>query len=75
MAKPIQVLERRQGLVPSIIQSQDKIIEIDAVSRCWTEMTTDHSSAFYHFQVRCGQRWYQLSENVKTGLWFMQAHG
>ena len=75
MTMTIQVLERREGLVPSVIQNQGHIIEIDAVNRCWTELTSDPESMFYHFQVRCGQTWYQLSENIKTGKWSMQRKG
>ena len=32
MTMTIQVLERREGLVPSVIQNQGHIIEIDAVN-------------------------------------------
>lgn len=69
MPESIQVLEKRYGLVPSKIDWRGRIVQIDAVEQCWTEMRRLRGEVLYHFHVWAGGKRYRLSENAKAGTW------
>lgn len=73
MNEPIQVIERRFGLMPAKFNRNGQVIQVDAVEECWTEMGYLRRNVFYHFRVRCGQDRYHLSENTASGAWTMRA--
>ena len=73
MGEPIEVIERRFGVVPAKFNRGGKVIQVDAVEGCWTEMGHLSGGVFYHFRGRCGQQRYCLSENANSGVWTMRA--
>jgi len=73
MTEAIQVLERRFGLVPTKIDHHGKVIQVDGVDQCWTEMQQIRGKVIYHYQVRCGEDRFCLSEDAASGNWTMEA--
>jgi hypothetical protein len=71
MGETIQILERRFGCFPALFKfDQDsRVVKIDAVERCWTEMMDRCGKVRYRFKVRCGSARYYLSEDTESGLW------
>lgn len=67
--QPIRVLEQRFGLVPARFEWGGRILQVDAVERCWTELADGPGEARYHYRVRCGAARYQLSEEGQSGRW------
>jgi len=74
MSVSVQVLEYRFDYFPAKIELAEvgRIVEIDAVERCWTEMAGGRGHSKFHFRVRCGSDMYQLSQDVGSGRWSIQ---
>ena len=68
----ITVLEKRFGLVPIKFNRHGKIMQVEAVEHCWTELQQQAGKVFYHFQVRCEGQRYWLREDGKAGTWIMR---
>jgi hypothetical protein len=68
----VQVIERQFGVFPAKFTWGNRIVTVDTVERCWTEMKRCRGQALYHFRVRCGAERYRLSEDARSGTWTMQ---
>lgn len=69
--EPIQMLKRRAGVFPLKFQWAERVIQVEAVERCWTELQPEGESGggYYHFQVRCNGERYYLREAFASGTW------
>ncbi len=69
----IEVTERRFGIFPAQFAWADKILQIEAVERCWTELQA--ASTRYYFKVRCQGQHYRLCEDIASGVWTVESVG
>ena len=66
------VISSRNGLFPNEFVmggSKKRVVRVDAVEHCWTEMAGHRQSVRHHFRVRCGSERFQLSEDCGSGRW------
>jgi len=68
MRETVHILERKFGWFPACLRFErsGRVVAVDAVERCWTEMKNRRRRARYHFQVRCGGVRYHLCQDGES---------
>lgn len=69
MTQAVSILTRKNNAFPARLQvlADGRIIQIDAVERCWTDVLSSRGAVSYIFRIRSGAQRYRLSENARSG--------
>lgn len=72
----INVISSKDGYFPEAFVmggSMKRVVLVDAVEHCWTEMARRRGSTRHHFRVRCGVERFRLSEDCGSGRWTVKS--
>lgn len=61
-----EMLEKRFGYFPKRFRWRGRTYDVDAVEHCWTSMKHHPRLCF---RVRCREKRYELSQDIKLNCW------
>ena len=72
--EPIDMRARRHSYFPKTFVWRGSRYDVDAVERCWTVSRRGRGGRVeqHRFRVRCRQGTFELFQDVRHNLWYMQ---